>query len=447
MRMVSIASLVVVVLQTWASVAASTGADPDRRRAFVSGGSFWISGAMCSAIRNGSFRFGYGTDPVPGGEDAALACRRAGAWSFHSSKCDDATLAFLAKYDLRIFLLLDGEAKEMIGTLNRIGKSPYAQVIMGVQLGTDPTGGADTAKWRSVARVAAKSFPDRPVALPVKDEKAPILAEMRETLSLVTHLMVDLRGEAAPYAKLNRMAQTLRTSSDERYKKLRLWAIAPGNLPGQQEEKASSPSTLAWQMHWLMSACAVETVDGVFFDRRYRQDAFGILMRHLWVSLAAHPMFVAHGEGTRAKERSPKKRASEPLTELDLDSRDAVDSLAGEELDDSAPQACANVAAGKPGDVEYLVFAEPPNGSEVLHGCVVAVNTRREKVLLNPDLWNLDPRVKYGLSKRGFRRSLRPDGESGGMVNMTTERIRYSPEQLGEWIGPGEIVFIEFQVL
>lgn len=442
MKLVLIASMTVVMLQTWTSAAVPTGKDPDRRRAFVSGGTVYVSGVRRSAIRYGSFRFGYGTDPVSGGDDAALACRRAGAWSFRSSKCDDATLAFLAKYDLRVFLLLDGEAKEMIGTLNRIGKSPYAQVIMGVQLGTDPTGGADPAKWRSVARVAAKSFPDRPVALPVKDEKAPILAEMRESLSLVTHLMVDLRGEAAPYAKLNRMAQTLRTSSDERYKKLRLWAIAPGNLPGQQEEKASSPLTLAWQMHWLMSACAVETVDGVFFDRRYRQDAFGILMRHLWVSVGVHPELAAHGEG-----RASKKNASGLSTDLDLDSKGMVDSLAGEELDGSAPVACANVAAGKPGDVEYLVFIEPSDGVWSAHGCVVAVNTSKERVLLNPDLRNLDPKAKQGLARRGYRRSLKPDGKSGGMVNMTTERIRYAPDQLNEWIESGEIVFIDFQVL
>lgn len=449
MRMVSIALLVVVVLQAWASIAASTGAEPDWRRAFVSGGSFWVRGVMCSTVRNGAFHFGYGADPIPGGEDAALACRRAGAWSFLSSKCDDATLAFLAKYDLRVFLLLDGEAKEMIGTLNRIGKSPHAQVIMGVQFGTDPTGGSDAAKWRSVARVAAKILPERLMALPVKDENSPILAEMHEALSLVTHLMVDLRGETAPYAKLNRMALALRTSSDERYKKLRLWAIAPGHLLGQPKEKASSPATLAWQMHWLMSACAVETVDGVFFDRRYRQDAFGILMRHLWASLAAHPMLVAHGEGTRAKGQSCKKSVSEPADDLDLglDSKDADDSLSEEALSSPEPMACANVAAGKPGDLEYLVFVEPPNGSEVLHGCVVAVNTCREKVLLSPDLRNLDPRVKYGQSRRGFRRSLKPDGQSDRMVNMTTERIRYSPGQLDEWVGPGEIVFIEFHVL
>ena len=35
---------------------------------------------------------GYATDPQAGGEEAAVACRRAGAWLFRTALCDDATL-------------------------------------------------------------------------------------------------------------------------------------------------------------------------------------------------------------------------------------------------------------------------------------------------------------------------------------------------------------------
>ena len=50
---------------------------------------------------------GYATDPQAGGEEAAVACRRAGAWLFRTALCDDATLAFCAQYGLRLFVVLD----------------------------------------------------------------------------------------------------------------------------------------------------------------------------------------------------------------------------------------------------------------------------------------------------------------------------------------------------
>lgn len=396
-----------------------------------------------SLFPNGALRIGYATDPVAGGEDAALLCRRAGAWSFRSSKCDDATLAFLAKYGLRVFLLLNGEAKEMIETLNRIGKGPYAKVIMGVQIGNDPADGANAEKWRTVARVAAKNFPGRPIALPVNDERSPILTESREPLSFVTHLMVDLRGEVAPYAKLSKLALALRASSERNLKKIRLWTIASCRLPGQTGGQADSPAALAWQAHWVMSALAVDTVDGVFFDRLCGKDDFGLLMRNLWTSLYIHPTLIAHGEGASTVTVG-KKKSTAPVIKMDLDDEDIV--MGGESIEETmaagnAPQACANVAAGRTGDLEYLAFIEKAGAPEDTQICLFVVNTSGERVRLKVNL-----KSKSGLTGPGFRSSLTPDVKTGGMFNRTTERLHDPLKPFGEWIEPGEIAFMDFRI-
>ena len=63
---------------------------------------------------------GYAADPQIGDESAALACRRAGAWLFRTSLCDDATLEFCGQYGLHLFLVLDGDQKAVSTTLNRL---------------------------------------------------------------------------------------------------------------------------------------------------------------------------------------------------------------------------------------------------------------------------------------------------------------------------------------
>lgn len=394
---------------------------------------------------DGALRIGYAANPAVGGEDAALACRRAGAWSFRSSKCDDATLAFLAKYGLRVFLLLDGEAKEMIETLNRIGKGPYAEVVMGVQIGNDPADGANAGKWRTVASVAAKNFPGRPIALPVNDERSPILTESREPLSLVTHLMVDLRGEASPYAKLNRLALDLRASSDEKRKGLRLWAVAPGKLSGLADGKADSPAVLAWQAHWAMSALAVDSTDGIFFDRPCGKDDFGLLMRHLWASLAVHPTLIAHGEGASAAAPVRQKKAGASAAAIALDDDGDLE-IGGESIAETfqagtAPVACANVAAGRTGDLEYLAFIEKEGEPEDTQICLFVVNTSGERVRLKVNL-----KSKSGQTGSGFRRRLTPDAKTGGMFNQTTERLHNPLKPFDEWVEPGEITFLDFRI-
>lgn len=399
------------------------------------------SAAKGRGFRSGAaMRIGYAADPAAGGEDAALAYRRAGAWSFLSSKCDDETLKFLAKYGLRVFLRVDGEAKEMIETLNRIGKGPYAEVVMGVQLGTDPTGGADALKWRTAASVAARNFPGRPVALPVKDADSEILAKLKGQMRGVTHVMVDLRDTPAPYGKLDALARALRKSSDASTRALRLWAVAPGRLADQAD--ASSPATLAWQMHWMMSALAVDATDGVFFERPCRKDDFGLMMRHLWATLALHPTLIAHGEGASAAP-PPAEKKSGPTAEIGLDD-DFSD--VGEVLSDTfsggaAPVACANVAEGRTGDLEYLAFIEKAGEPEDTQICLVLVNTSAERVQATVRL-----KSKSGMTGPGFRRSLKPDGKAGGMSNLTTERRHAPPAPTVEWIEPGEITFLDFRI-
>lgn len=392
----------------------------------------------------GAISFGYAVDPTAGGEEAAAACRRAGAWSFLSAKCDDATLGFLAKYGLRVFLQVDGEAKDMVAALNRIGKGPHARAVMGVQLGTDPTGGADAMKWRTIASVAARNFPGRPVALPVRDANSEILAKLKGQMRGVTHVMVDLRDTAAPYAKLEKLAKALRKSSDKMTRALRIWAVAPGKLPGRADASDASPATLAWQAHWMMSALAVEATDGVFFDRPCRADDFGLMMRHLWASLVLHPTLIAHGEGATAVAPQTTKRKSAPTVDPGLD--DDEFAIEGEPLVDlvatvAAPAACANVAAGRTGDLEYLAFIEKTDQVEDTQICLMIVNTsgerKKAKVLL---------KSKSGLTGPGFRRSLRPAESADCMLNQTTERRHDPLKPFEEWIEPGEITFIDFRI-
>ena len=148
---------------------------------------------------HGVIPVGYMDSPRPGDEAAALACRRAGAWIFHTSACDDATLAFLDRYGMRMVLVLDGDLKTVVGTLTRILKSEHAKVLAGVQFGLDPTGGEDLGKWRSALAAVARAKLKCPISLPVKDLDSPIIKRMLGYFGSVTHLTGDLRDTRAPF--------------------------------------------------------------------------------------------------------------------------------------------------------------------------------------------------------------------------------------------------------
>ena len=379
---------------------------------------------------------GYAADPKAGDEAAALACRRAGAWLFHTTRCDDATLEFCGKYGLRLFVVLDGDQTSAIATVNRLAQSPHRDVVAGLQLGADPTGGADPSMWKKVASVAARQFPKAAVALPVKSPDSPMLAAMNVGLESVTHLVVDLRDATAPYERLEAVAKKLRKSSDKRLAKLRLWAVGPGQVAGLKDANAA----LAWQMHWIMSAFAVDRTDGVFVERPCRADDFGLAMRHFWAATTGNRSLVGHGEAATSAPRE-EKTAKKPVVVASMDD----DSLLGDVVelgeDESyrpVPVACANVAAGKNGDVEYLVLLAPPVENDGQRVCLVLVNTTGERVKLS-----IDVNKKGGSVSSGWRRRLVPDEEKGVMRNSTRERWG---NPFSETIEQGEVTFLDFRI-
>lgn len=386
-------------------------------------------------------RVGYVADPVVGGEDAALRCRRAGAWTFRTSKCDDATLGFCARYGLRIVLVLDGDRAGMIAALSRIAKGPHASVLGGVQLGSDPTGGPDAEKWRAVAGAARRLLPKVPISLPVLDEKSEIIGKMGGAMGNVTHLIADLTDAPAPYARIDGISRALRAASDKRLRALRIWAVAPGGWKGLKGAKE-----LAWQMHWIFSAFAVERTDGVFFARRYEEDGFGRMMRHFWATVVVQPHLIGHGEGTFA-EKDGAKRAKAAAVDADDMGVDALDSPGLDDLEaafgaGSPPKACANVADGRTGDLEYLVFAERlGDADESCQMCLAVVNTSGEPVELS-----IKPRSKHGRVGDGYWRQLKPDPETGVPVSRTFPRSQRKPDRFIETIAPDEVSFLDFRI-
>jgi len=390
------------------------------------------------AFPHGAPCVGYAADPRAGDEEAALACRRAGAWLFRTTLCDDATLEFCGRYGLRLFLVLDGDQKTVTETINRLAKSPHKNVVAGLQLGAEASAGADSAMWRRLAPFAARQLPKVPIAIPVKDLDSPAFTAMNGYLSSVTHLMVDLRDAPAPYERLERIASKLRRSSDKTVAKLRIWAVGPGRLDGTAEGQASSPAAIAWQMHWIMSAFAVKATDGVFVERPYLADDFGLAMRHFWAATTGNRSLVGHGEG--ATSASTRKEAKVPTADISLDDEGlggAVE-LNDAETAGAAPVACANVAAGKKGDVEYLVLLAPPVEDDGQRVCLVIVNTTGEQVRLSVDVNKAGGNVSTG-----WRRRLVPDKETGAMRNSTRER---QSRPFAEKIEPGEVTFLDFRI-
>ena len=399
-------------------------------------------GPKRNAFPHGAPCVGYAADPLAGDESAVLACRRAGAWLFRTSLCDDATLEFCGQYGLRLFIVLDGDQKTVATTLNRLAQSPRKDVIAGIQLGADPSGGADPAMWRRLAALATKQLPQVSIAIPVKDLDSPLFKTMEGFLGPVTHLVVDLRDAPAPYERLERIARKLRDSPDKAVSKLRLWAVGPGRLEGTADADVSSPTAIAWQMHWIMSAFAVDRTDGVLIDRPYLADDFGLAMRHFWVVTNGNRTLVGHGEGaTSAETVQPAPKG--PVADIALDD----DFGAGVELTDAAtpgpaPLACSNVAAGKPGDVEYLVLVNPALETEGQHVvqrvCLVVVNTTGERVKLSVNV-----NKNGGGVTPGWRRCLVPNEAKDAMINSTRERFS---KPLAETLEPGEITFLDFRI-
>ena len=291
--------------------------------------------------------------------------------------------------------------------------------------------------WRKLAAHAARQLPKVSIAVPVKDLDSPSFTTMEGFFGPVTHLIVDLRDAPAPYERLERIAVKLRNSSDKSVGKLHLWAIGPGRLAGTADSAVSSPAAIAWQMHWIMSAFAVDRTDGVLLERPYLADDFGLAMRHFWASTTRNRSLIGHGEG--ASSAAARTEAKAPAADLALDD----DFGAGVELADAAtpgpaPHACENVAAGKPGDLEYLVLTAPPVPDDGQNVCLVIVNTTGERVKLS-----LDVNKAGGNVTSGWRRRLVPDETKGEMRDSTRER---GGKPFAETIEPGEVTFLDFRI-
>lgn len=382
---------------------------------------------------------GYSADPKAADDDASVAaCRRAGAWFFRTTLCDDATLRFCNKYAMKLFVVLDGDKESNLAALRRLAESPDKAAIAGFQLGTDPKGGADPTVWKAQVAVAARLFPKALVALPVNDIASPLYEKMQGGFAPVTHFIVDLRDAPVPYERIDRLARQIKDLSDKAAAKIRLLAVGPGRLAGMADAEAAAPKALAWQMHWIMSAMAVDRMDAVFVERPYRADDFGLVMRSLWAEAYRNPILVAHGEGSTASVTA-KKKAKAPTANVALDDANESEAL---ELNDavtpgSAPTACGRVAAGKPGDVEYLVLSAPPVERWGERVCVFLVNTTGEKAVIS-----VSAGKKGGDVTRGWRRRLVPDGKKGAMVSSVRERFG---DLLSETVEPGEVTFFDFR--
>lgn len=397
------------------------------------------TGSRREAFPHGAPCVGYSADPKAGGDEAfVLACRHAGGWLFHTTVCDDATLAFCAEYELRLFVVLSGSPKEVNKTFARLAKSPHRKVIAGFQLGADAKGGPDPTLWRRIAAQAAKEFPGVKIALPVEGLDSPIFGQMKDHLAHVTHLVVDARKESAPYARLKGIAEQLRCSSDKSVSKLRLLAAGPGNLPGRTDGQASAPATVAWQMHWIMSALAVRRTDGVFVGRPYRPDGVGRAMRHLWVVTNLNRTLVAHGEGASSgKAADVRSSATAAKASVGLDDEEDLIELQDAEQSGPVPNACSNVAAGKPGDVEYLALMAPPTKDDGQHGCLVLVNTTGERAKLSLNVNG------QGGSAGPWRHGLVPDESREIKMRDFTRTCGGKP--FAETLEPGEVAFIDFR--
>lgn len=411
----------------------------------VKAGSFTIAIDTQSPARkvyaDGTFRVGYCADVCIGDEAAALSCRRAGAWLFRSSQCDDATLEFCDRYALKMLVVLKGSQDDMVKTVKRLGKSRYKKVVVGVQLSEEPIEEKDVAMWRQIALLTSRELPKVPIAIAVKDLNVEIIARMGSALKYITHLSVDLREENAPYSRLDQIGKTLRGSQDDEISKLRLLAIGPGRLNAADDKKISSSNLLAWQMHWILAAFAIDRTDMVFVDRKYRADDYGLAMRHFWAVATKCVSIISHGEGaTSDKSTQPLKKVSAPQSEMTLDIDSAEETI---ELSDAftpalAPMACANIAAGKRGDVEYLVLMSgvDMDGERTLS--LVVVNTSGEKATLK-----LNVNKNGGNVTSGWRRRLVPDKDSGKIKNSTRQRFG---KPFSETVDDGEVTFIDFRI-
>lgn len=312
------------------------------------------SGAALHDFRAWCPGFGYAADPVVGGEKAVLDCRHAGARLFRTAKCDEATLGFLKRGEMRVLLIVDGDASKISANLKRIADGGFADQIAGFQLGTRDDA-ASAAKWRAVLKDIVRLFPKKPVAVPARNEKTALASALEPEPRSVTHLVVDLQEGKDPAEKLRKLAAVQKRS---------LIAVVPGKAAS-----GGPPLAIAGRkMRILMSAVAAGRVDAVFFDQKPEADAFGSALRYLGLALSEYPLLITHSE-------------------------DVARMLEGDEL--------------PTGDVEYLVLSDP----DWKIVCLEMVNAGKEPV-------KLSVKMEQGKCLgRGVRRRVFSDPETGKPIH------------------------------
>ena len=314
--------------------------------------------------------FGYVCDPKIGGEETVLEYRHSGAWVLKTKVCDEKTLEFLVRNHISILLVLDGSREKINADLKRIADGKYDSAIAGFLLGDRADGGgeAEAEKWRAVVSSIRRRFKDVPIAIPAADAKPPLAKMLADRIRDVSKFVYDFSKVPAPYKKLKEITKSLTFGSNKDLKRMRLWVIAPDRMPGSDESTRSDFKTTSWKIHWMMSAYAVEAVDAVLFNQPMQPDDFGYTLRYLGQAFRDHGTVLTHGES--ASSEAAKSKSISPDLEQDFD--DLTGGFGGEDNMKiiASPKACANLANGKTGDVEYLALA---NGSDRL--CLIMVNT------------------------------------------------------------------------
>lgn len=184
-----------------------------------------------------------------------------------------------------------------------------------------------------------------------------------------THLVEDLTKVVSPYEQLRKLALSKGVSTGK--EKRRICAVAPKKLPGNPKVGPVRFNPVLWQAHWVLSAFASGFADAIVFDAPLKDEGLARVVRNLGLALRDHPLILRHGELSSSG-------AEEKTDRSPLDEEESDDSLTV----DSEPQACANYAARRSGDVEYLVLANASR-TEI---CVVAVNSTAEARRLAVDL-------------------------------------------------------------
>lgn len=174
-----------------------------------------------------------------------------------------------------------------------------------------------------------------------------------------THLVEDLTKVNAPYESLRKLALAKGVSTGK--EKRKICVVAPKKPSGNPKIGPVRFNPVLWQAHWALTAFASGFADAIVFDAPLKDEGLARLVRNLGLALRDHPLILRHGELSSSDDGADD--ATEPSIE-------------------SEPKACANYAARRAGDVEYLVLANASR-TEI---CVVAVNSTAEARQLAVDL-------------------------------------------------------------